>query len=55
MPISLTHLFGGLLKSTVYGVLIALSGCLRDYSAAKAPQPLATRPLRPWLQASLPL
>jgi phospholipid/cholesterol/gamma-HCH transport system permease protein len=27
--ITLTQLFGGLFKSTVYGVLIALSGCLR--------------------------
>jgi len=27
--ISLTDLFGGVFKSSVYGVLIALSGCLR--------------------------
>jgi phospholipid/cholesterol/gamma-HCH transport system permease protein len=27
--ISLTDVFGGLFKSTVYGVLIALGGCLR--------------------------
>ena len=34
--ISLTHLFGGLLKSTVYGVLIALSGCLRGLQCGKS-------------------
>ena len=34
--ISLTHLFGGLLKSTVYGVLIALAGCLRGLQCGKS-------------------
>lgn len=34
--ITLTHLFGGLLKSTVYGVLIALSGCLRGLQCGKS-------------------
>jgi phospholipid/cholesterol/gamma-HCH transport system permease protein len=32
--INLTDLFGGVFKSSVYGVLIALSGCLREASAA---------------------
>jgi phospholipid/cholesterol/gamma-HCH transport system permease protein len=34
--ITLTHLFGGLLKSTVYGVLIALAGCLRGLQCGKS-------------------
>jgi phospholipid/cholesterol/gamma-HCH transport system permease protein len=34
--VSLTHLFGGLFKSTVYGVLIALSGCLRGLQCGKS-------------------
>ena len=34
--ISLTDLFGGLFKSTVYGVLIALSGCLRGLQCGKS-------------------
>jgi phospholipid/cholesterol/gamma-HCH transport system permease protein len=34
--ITLTQLFGGLLKSTVYGVLIALSGCLRGLQCGKS-------------------
>jgi phospholipid/cholesterol/gamma-HCH transport system permease protein len=33
---SLTQLFGGLFKSTVYGVLIALSGCLRGLQCGKS-------------------
>jgi len=34
--ITLTHLFGGLFKSTVYGVLIALCGCLRGLQCGKS-------------------
>jgi phospholipid/cholesterol/gamma-HCH transport system permease protein len=34
--ISLTHLFGGIFKSTIYGVLIALSGCLRGLQCGKS-------------------
>ena len=34
--ISLTHLFGGVFKSTIYGVLIALSGCLRGLQCGKS-------------------
>jgi len=33
---SLTNLFGGLFKSMVYGVLIALSGCLRGLQCGKS-------------------
>jgi phospholipid/cholesterol/gamma-HCH transport system permease protein len=34
--VTLGHLFGGLFKSTVYGVLIALSGCLRGLQCGKS-------------------
>ena len=34
--ITLTQLFGGLFKSTVYGLLIALSGCLRGLQCGKS-------------------
>jgi phospholipid/cholesterol/gamma-HCH transport system permease protein len=34
--ITLTMLFGGLLKATVYGVLIALAGCLRGFQCRQS-------------------
>ncbi|MGZ9128030.1 MAG: MlaE family ABC transporter permease [Candidatus Binatia bacterium] len=34
--ITLTQLFGGLFKSTVYGLLIALAGCLRGLQCGKS-------------------
>jgi phospholipid/cholesterol/gamma-HCH transport system permease protein len=34
--ITLGHVFGGVFKSTVYGVLIALSGCLRGLQCGKS-------------------
>jgi phospholipid/cholesterol/gamma-HCH transport system permease protein len=34
--VTLGHLFGGVFKSTVYGVLIALSGCLRGLQCGKS-------------------
>ncbi len=34
--ITLGHVFGGVFKSTIYGVLIALSGCLRGLQCGKS-------------------
>ncbi len=34
--ITLTQLFGGLLKATVYGMLIALAGCLRGFQCGQS-------------------
>jgi phospholipid/cholesterol/gamma-HCH transport system permease protein len=34
--VTLGHIFGGVFKSTVYGVLIALSGCLRGLQCGKS-------------------
>jgi phospholipid/cholesterol/gamma-HCH transport system permease protein len=34
--LTLTNLFGGLLKATVYGVLIALAGCLRGFQCGNS-------------------
>ena len=34
--VTLGHVFGGLFKSTVYGVLIALAGCLRGLQCGKS-------------------
>ena len=34
--LTLTNLFGGLLKATTYGVLIALAGCLRGFQCGNS-------------------
>jgi phospholipid/cholesterol/gamma-HCH transport system permease protein len=34
--VTLTNLFGGLFKATVYGVIIAISGCLRGFQCGRS-------------------
>ena len=34
--LTLTNLFGGLLKGTTYGILIALAGCLRGFQCGNS-------------------
>jgi phospholipid/cholesterol/gamma-HCH transport system permease protein len=34
--VSLSNLFGGLLKASVYGVLVAVSGCLRGLESGRS-------------------
>ena len=53
--VNLTDLFGGVFKSAVYGVLIAVSGCLRGINAATVRLPSAMQRRPPSLQGSSPL
>ena len=52
--ISLTDIAGGVFKASVYGVLIALSGCLRGLQCGNSSSAVGMRPPRPWLPGLSP-